>query len=82
MKKPIDRISAYRNCNLGVYDLKYLGQKKQKGSFGLDEFMDLKTKVKFLRLPGEGLVEARDRARLEFLHTGEVSGMVGIIPVE
>lgn len=79
MDKTIDRVVAYRNCGLGIYGIEYLGQQRRKGGHSLDLFRDLKTKVNFVRLPGETILEARDRARLEFLHTGEVCGMVGIV---
>lgn len=57
---------AYQDCNLLEFEVEYLGQQERLGNFSLDMFNDLKTKSTFLRVPGETIMQARDRIRKGF----------------
>ena len=59
-------MKAYQGVNLSMFEVVYVGQQERIGNFSLDMFTDLKTKSTFLRIPGESVIEARDRIRIGY----------------
>lgn len=62
MKKFIP-FNPYQGCDFAELGVEYVGQQERLGKFSLDMFNDPETGSTFLRIPGETVLEARDRIR-------------------
>ncbi len=59
-------MDAYRDCDLSVFRIGYIGQQETVNGGCLDMFNDLESRSTFLRLPSESVIDARDRIRKGF----------------
>lgn len=63
MIKTTKLFNLYQGCDFTELDVEYIGQQERQGRFSLDMFNDLETGSSFIRIPGETILEARDRVR-------------------
>ncbi len=59
-------VKPYADHDLAYLGVKFIGYQERFNNYALETFLDLKTGSSFVRLPTEGIEEARDRIRKGF----------------
>lgn len=54
---------TYQGCDLTRWNVEYIGNQEGVDGVSFEMFNDLETKSTFMRLPGETVLEARDRIK-------------------
>jgi hypothetical protein len=55
--------NIYRGCDLAKWGVEYISDQEDDNGVSFEMFNDLETQSTFMKLPGETVLEARDRIR-------------------